>query len=100
MRSVESQFVRHEAKILVMHFGCSCAPHCESRPLAEWSGPLHADGQQAAAKSHAAAAVRIKVSWMAFSPGRQAQHGESGGTSTSPLAVSDSFAALGTSDSG
>jgi hypothetical protein len=33
-------------------------------------------------------------------PGRQAQHGESGDTSTSPLAVSNRFAALDTSDSG
>jgi hypothetical protein len=41
-----------------------------------------------------------QVSWMAFSP-RQAQHGESGqDTSTSPLVVSNRFAALDTSDSG
>jgi hypothetical protein len=47
----ESQFVRHRRKdtgdaFLLL---ASCAPHCEHHDhLAEWSGPLDADGQQAA----------------------------------------------------
>jgi hypothetical protein len=43
-------------------------------------------------------AVQDQVSWMAFSR-RQAQHGAKD-TSTSPLVVSNRFAALDTSDSG